>query len=41
VTLNQIFAGMIPFMGIQILAIFLLYQWPDIGLWLPQTLYGR
>ena len=41
VTLNQIFAGMIPFMGIQILAIFLLYQWPGIGLWLPQTLYGR
>lgn len=41
VTLNQIFAGMIPFMGIQILAIFLLYLWPDIGLWLPQTLYGR
>nr|WP_145552403.1 TRAP transporter large permease subunit [Variovorax boronicumulans] len=41
VTLNQIFAGMIPFMGIQILAIFLLYLWPAIGLWLPQTLYGR
>ncbi|GHC79163.1 C4-dicarboxylate ABC transporter [Pseudorhodoferax aquiterrae] len=41
VTLNQIFAGMIPFMGIQILAIFLLYLWPEIGLWLPQTLYGR
>ncbi|KQP49943.1 TRAP transporter large permease subunit [Pseudorhodoferax sp. Leaf274] len=41
VTLNQIFLGMIPFMGIQILAIVLLYLWPDIGLWLPQTLYGR
>ncbi|WP_326535553.1 TRAP transporter large permease subunit [Pseudorhodoferax sp.] len=41
VTLNQIFLGMIPFMGIQILAIFLLYMWPDIGMWLPQTLYGR
>jgi TRAP-type mannitol/chloroaromatic compound transport system permease large subunit len=41
VTLNQIFAGMLPFMGIQILAIFLLYMWPAIGMWLPQTLYGR
>jgi TRAP-type mannitol/chloroaromatic compound transport system permease large subunit len=39
VTLNQIFAGMIPFMGIQVLAIFLLYQFPAIGLWLPQVLY--
>ncbi len=39
VTLNQIFAGMIPFMGIQIVAIVLLYQFPAIGLWLPQVLY--
>lgn len=41
VTLNQIFAGMIPFMGIQIVAIFLLYIWPEIGLWLPSVLYAR
>ncbi|UUE92221.1 TRAP transporter large permease [Comamonas thiooxydans] len=39
VTLNQIFVGMMPFMGIQILAIVLLYIWPQIGLWLPQLLY--
>jgi len=39
VTLNQIFAGMMPFMGIQVIAIFLLYMWPQIGLWLPQILY--
>ena len=39
VRLNQIFAGMIPFMGIQIVAIVLLYQFPGIGLWLPQVLY--
>ena len=39
VTLNQIFLGMLPFMGIQILAIVLLYAWPSIGLWLPQLLY--
>ena len=41
VTLNQIFLGMMPFMGIQILAIVLLYMWPAIGMWLPQLLYGR
>jgi TRAP-type mannitol/chloroaromatic compound transport system permease large subunit len=39
VTLNQIFAGMLPFMGIQVIAIILLYQFPAIGLWLPQVLY--
>ena len=41
VTLNQIFAGMMPFMAIQVLAIFLLYQFPAIGMWLPNVLYGR
>jgi TRAP-type mannitol/chloroaromatic compound transport system permease large subunit len=30
---------MIPFMGIQIFAIVLLYNFPEIGLWLPQVLY--
>jgi TRAP-type mannitol/chloroaromatic compound transport system permease large subunit len=39
VTLNQIFAGMLPFMGIQILAIVLMYLFPGIGLWLPEVLY--
>ncbi len=39
VTLNQIFAGMMPFMGIQVLALALLYAFPQIGLWLPQLLY--
>ncbi|CFO69182.1 TRAP-type mannitol/chloroaromatic compound transport system%2C large permease [Bordetella pertussis] len=39
VTLNQIFLGMMPFMGIQLLAIFLLYMFPGIGLWLPTVLY--
>jgi hypothetical protein len=39
VTFNQIFAGMLPFMGIQILAIVLLYTFPAIGLWLPEVLY--
>ncbi len=41
VTLNQIFAGMMPFMGIQVFALFLLYMFPDIGLWLPRVLYSN
>jgi TRAP-type mannitol/chloroaromatic compound transport system permease large subunit len=41
VTLNQIFLGMLPFMGIQVIAIVLLYMFPQIGLWLPQLLYSR
>ncbi|HJV11569.1 MAG TPA: TRAP transporter large permease subunit, partial [Burkholderiales bacterium] len=41
VTLNQIFGGMLPFMGIQVIAIALLYVFPQIGLWLPNVLYGR
>jgi TRAP-type mannitol/chloroaromatic compound transport system permease large subunit len=39
VTLNQIFAGMMPFMAIQVLAMFILYAWPQIALWLPSYLY--
>ncbi|MBI3374050.1 MAG: TRAP transporter large permease subunit, partial [Betaproteobacteria bacterium] len=41
VTLNQIFAGMMPFMGIQVIALVLLYLFPGIGLWVPNMLYGR
>jgi len=40
VTLGQIFIGMLPFLGIQILAIVLLYSFPAIALWLPAQLYG-
>ena len=39
VTLNQIFGGMLPFMGIQVVAVVLLYVFPEIGMWLPTVLY--
>jgi TRAP-type mannitol/chloroaromatic compound transport system permease large subunit len=39
VTLNAIFAGMMPFMVIQVIALALLYLFPAIGLWLPHLLY--
>jgi TRAP-type mannitol/chloroaromatic compound transport system permease large subunit len=39
VRLGQIFAGMLPFMAIQVVAMAMLYLWPQIGLWLPSVLY--
>jgi TRAP-type mannitol/chloroaromatic compound transport system permease large subunit len=39
VSLNAIFAGMMPFMGIQVIALILLYVFPQIGLWLPSVIY--
>jgi TRAP-type mannitol/chloroaromatic compound transport system permease large subunit len=41
VSLNAIFAGMLPYMGIQIIALVLLYTFPQIGLWLPSVFYAR
>ena len=40
VTLNQIFLGMMPFMALQVVAIALLYIFPQIGLWLPHLAFG-
>ena len=40
VTLNQIFAGMMPYMLIVILCMIIMYIWPGITLWLPNYLYG-
>ena len=40
VTLNQIFAGMMPYMLIVIVCMIIMYIWPGITLWLPQYLYG-
>lgn len=40
VTLRDIFAGMMPYMGIVILCMILMYIWPSITLWLPNKLYS-
>jgi TRAP-type mannitol/chloroaromatic compound transport system permease large subunit len=40
VTLNQIFAGMMPYMFIVILCLAIMYVWPGMTLWLPNFLYG-
>jgi len=39
VKLSQIFAGMLPFMAIQVVAMLILYAFPAIGLWLPRVIY--
>jgi TRAP-type mannitol/chloroaromatic compound transport system permease large subunit len=41
VTLNQIFAGMMPYMLIVIICLAFMYIWPGMTLWLPEFLYGK
>jgi tripartite ATP-independent transporter DctM subunit len=39
VSINEIFAGVMPFLWIVLVAMALLYLFPGIGLWLPTMLY--
>ncbi len=41
VTLNQIFAGMMPYMVVIVVCMVLMYIWPGLTLWLPEYLYGN
>ncbi|HUG35616.1 MAG TPA: TRAP transporter large permease subunit [Candidatus Limnocylindrales bacterium] len=41
VTLNQIFAGMMPYMIIVLICLAFMYIWPGMTLWLPEFLYGN
>ncbi len=41
VNINDIFAGVMPFIFIVVFAMVLLYMFPAIGMWLPSYLYGR
>ena len=41
VQLMQIFAGCMPFLGLVLISMILLYNFPGIALWLPEQLYGR
>lgn len=41
VTTGQIYRGVIPFVGIQILALIILAVFPDLVTWLPGRLYGQ
>jgi tripartite ATP-independent transporter DctM subunit len=39
VSINQIFAGVMPYLAIIVFAMVLLYIFPQIGLWLPSVIY--
>jgi TRAP-type mannitol/chloroaromatic compound transport system permease large subunit len=41
VTLNQIFAGMMPYMIIVCICLMFMHIWPGMTLWLPEFLYGN
>ena len=41
VELMEIFAGIMPFLGIVIFAMSLMYMFPGIALWLPETLFAN
>ena len=41
VTLNQIFAGMMPYMVIVLVCLVFMHIWPGMTLWLPEFLYGK
>ena len=41
VQLMEIFRGIMPFLGIVILAMVLMYMFPGIALWLPDTLFAE
>ena len=41
VTINQIFAGMMPYMLIVVVCLIFMYIWPGMTLWLPEFLYGQ
>jgi tripartite ATP-independent transporter DctM subunit len=40
VSINDIFKGVMPFIWIVLVAMILLYTFPEIGLWLPRQIYG-
>lgn len=41
VTTGQIYRGVVPFVGIQLLALLILATFPGLVTWLPDLLYGR
>jgi len=40
IELIEIFKGILPYLGIVIFSMVLLYQFPDLALWLPDYLFG-
>ena len=41
IELLEIFKGLLPYLGIVLFSMVLLYQFPGIALWLPDYLFGE
>jgi len=41
IELVEIFKGIMPYLGIVVFSMFLMYQFPGIALWLPDYLFGK
>ncbi len=41
IQLVEIFKGVLPFLSMVFVAMFILYSFPEIALWLPKVVYGR
>jgi TRAP-type mannitol/chloroaromatic compound transport system permease large subunit len=39
--LIEIFKGVMPFLSMVLLAMVILYSFPEIAMWLPKIVYGR
>ena len=40
VATTEIYAGVVPFIALQLLLLIMLLVWPALATWLPQTIYG-
>ncbi|MCC5613325.1 TRAP transporter large permease subunit, partial [Nostoc sp. CHAB 5834] len=40
VTTLDIYKGVVPFVGCQLLAVFLVFEFPQLVLWLPSVMFG-
>ena len=40
IELMEIFKGIMPYLGIVIFCMFLMYMFPELALWLPDALFG-
>lgn len=38
ITTMEIYRGVLPFVGLQLLAVAAVFTWPDLALWLPRAI---
>jgi TRAP-type mannitol/chloroaromatic compound transport system permease large subunit len=41
ITIRMIYRGIIPFVGLQLTGLALLILWPQLVLWVPDTVFGN